>query len=110
MKVWELIKHLDEGGEIRHSINKTGETFCWDEITAEQWVDPFGPLFNSEMYEIVKPKKKVKLKAYLQPFHNYHIETGDKSYKGLVYNDEGYVPGKDDVRVPEEDKEIEVGE
>ena len=63
MKAWELIKHLEEGGEIKEMGRE--EVFNWDKFNHTKNSSHIAHfMFNPHFWKIVKPKKKIKLYRY----------------------------------------------
>jgi len=98
MKAWELIKHLEDGGEI-----------MWKHQNAVQVRSLKGspPNYDNLMlapneYEIIKAKKKIKLYAFHDPRKGSNLHG--------LYWCQIEVSGHNHIRVPSEDKEIEIEE
>ena len=70
MKAWELIKHLEEGGSLKHKAHKT--VIKWFNLYNETMTfDPCQhPLCVPEAWELIEPKKEIEVEDETKMLYN----------------------------------------
>ena len=102
----ELIKHLEEGGEIE---SREYENVDYDFlISGDLYLDYYLSLFqNPEQFQIVKPKKKIKLYRYTYWQNSSPHYYGQSDWLSVSWQ-ECYLSKETYDLVSTETKEIEI--